>query len=100
MKLLRATILAAALVLGGGAALAQSCGNLCDQEFWQDSSDSEILSEINQSDVNSRDEDGWTPLHAAAESGTPDSIQALIDAGADVNARDNIGWTQIGRAHV
>ena len=37
-------------------------------------------------DVNVRDQDGATPLHAAVEYGIPvDIVQAMIDAGADVN---------------
>ena len=96
MKLIRAAILATALVLGGGAALAQSCGKLCDQEFWSNSSESEILSKIYQSDVNARDEYGYTPLHLAAKHGTPENIQALINVGADVEARTSLKFVFYG----
>ena len=49
-------------------------------------------------DVAARNEDGWTPLHAAASgpvTGYPDDISAVIEAlvaaGADVAARSNSG---------
>jgi len=47
-------------------------------------------------DVNTRNEDGNTPLMLAAD--TEDSIELidlLIKAGADVNAVDNDGWTPL-----
>ena len=47
-------------------------------------------------DVNTADNDGWTPLHvAAAEVGRMDIAQFLVDRGADVHAADNDGWTPL-----
>ena len=47
-------------------------------------------------DVNARDEDGDTPLHAAAAAGdNPDVMRLLLDNGADVNARDKGGNTPL-----
>jgi len=34
-----------------------------------------------------RDEDRWTPPHRAAEHGSPETVAALLDAGADPKAR-------------
>ena len=43
-------------------------------------------------DPNARDENGWTPLLAAATfTANPAVIVALLDAGADSNARDENG---------
>ncbi|RBO78359.1 ankyrin repeat domain-containing protein [Nocardia puris] len=42
-------------------------------------------------DPNDRDNDGVTPLHAAAEGSSVESVRALLDAGADVNAQDSQG---------
>ena len=39
--------------------------------------------------LDTKDDDGCTPLHAAVRS--PDVVAALVRAGADVNARDNAG---------
>jgi len=43
-------------------------------------------------DVNSRDEEGRTPLHRARRI---EVVQLLIEAGADVNAKDNDGATPL-----
>jgi ankyrin repeat protein len=39
------------------------------------------------SPADARQHGGWTPLHAAAQTGDLESAQALIEAGADVSAR-------------
>ena len=46
-------------------------------------------------DVNTRDQDGRTPLMRATERGRIDTMQLLIDAGADVNACDRRGDTAL-----
>jgi len=44
----------------------------------------EVGSELN---IEARDANGWSALHAAADGGTPESVRALLDAGADPGAR-------------
>jgi ankyrin repeat protein len=61
---------------------AQSCDALCDPDFWQTQSNAVINKTIERSDVNARNEYVLTPLHVAAGSETPESLQLLIDAGA------------------
>ncbi|HEX8651669.1 MAG TPA: ankyrin repeat domain-containing protein [Pyrinomonadaceae bacterium] len=46
-------------------------------------------------DVNSRTEDGWTPLMLATIKGYADVARALLQRGADVNARNKKGWTAL-----
>ena len=75
------TLIAVILVGFSNPAFAQSCDALCGPDIWETQSNDQINKTIERSDVNARDEEGWTPLHAAAEFGTPENIQALIDAG-------------------
>ncbi|WMT84150.1 ankyrin repeat domain-containing protein [Wolbachia endosymbiont of Listronotus oregonensis] len=42
-------------------------------------------------DVNSTDENGWTPLHLAAWKGQLDNARLLIEKGADINAENIFG---------
>ena len=49
-------------------------------------------------DPNSREIDGWTPLHQAAQYGTDKIIKSLVQAGANLNARDKNGWSPLHRA--
>ena len=41
--------------------------------------------------IEARDNDGWTPLHLAAESNFIAVARLLIDGGADIEAKDNDG---------
>jgi len=45
-----------------------------------------------------RNKIGWTPLHSAAAFGTPENIQAFLEAGADVMARTKDGDTPLHSA--
>jgi hypothetical protein len=49
----------------------------------------------NKADVNARDHEGWTPLHAAAAKGLADVVEVLLANGADVNAKNNKGQTAL-----
>lgn len=35
--------------------------------------------------LNIQDNDGWTPLHAAARWAQPEAIEALVENGADIH---------------
>jgi ankyrin repeat protein len=52
----------------------------------------------NKADVMTREENGGTPLHFAAESGNKDVAEVLIAHGADVNAKDKSGRTPLHKA--
>ena len=50
-------------------------------------------------DVNAKNTDGSTPLHAAAEfNPSPSVLEVLLKAGADVNAKNTDGWTPLHMA--
>ena len=49
-------------------------------------------------DVNARDDNGWNPLHLAAENGHKEIAELLIAKGADVNAKNKYGDTPLGLA--
>jgi len=49
-------------------------------------------------DVNTRDNDGETPLHEAASEGYLEVARFLVERGADVNAKDNHGLTPLHAA--
>lgn len=64
-----------------------------------DASKNGNLDEVNRliaagADVNTKDDDGTTPLHWAYRS-TVSIIEALVAAGADVNAKENKGRTSL-----
>ena len=46
-------------------------------------------------DLDTRNKDGSTPLHAAAFLCYPEIVQALVDKGADKNVRNNSGSTPL-----
>ena len=54
----------------------------------------------NGSDVNVKDEYGWTPLHSAAIKGDLETVQALLKAGADMTAKDKKGRTSLHSAAI
>ena len=49
-------------------------------------------------DVNSKDKDGWTPLHEAASEGHNKIVELLIAKGADVNVKNDDGKTPLDAA--
>jgi uncharacterized protein len=49
-------------------------------------------------DPNAQDDDGFSPLHFAAQEALPDAVRLLLNAGADPNLEDSFGRTPLGRA--
>ena len=50
---------------------------------------------VNKSNINSKDKEGLTPLHFAADRGYADVACELIAKGADINAVDGSGQTAL-----
>lgn len=48
-----------------------------------------------RANVDAQDNDGWTPLHAAAHWGQKESAEMLLDAMADMDLRNYAGQTCI-----
>ena len=49
-------------------------------------------------DVNAKDDNGWTSLHFAVYYGHKEIVELMIAKGADVNAKDEYGYTLLDRA--
>ena len=63
---------------------------------WKSFSTADVQAMIDAgADVNAKDNDGFTRLHAAAKDGNAEMIPVLVKAGADVHAKDNICWTPL-----
>ena len=95
MKHLLLTTIAAVLLVG--------CGPSAPDLSIHDAAEKGNLEAVKQhlaagTDVNAKDEDGWTPLHEAAIKGQKEIAELLIDKGADVNAKDKNGRTPLCKA--
>lgn len=49
----------------------------------------------NKANVNTKNDDGQTPLHLAAQEERTEAIQLLIEKGADIKAKDNYDQTPL-----
>ena len=49
-------------------------------------------------DIDTQNNEGWSPLHTACEYGGLDIVKMLVRAGAGVRATDNLGWTCLAHA--
>ena len=73
-----------------------SCDKWNTAAFFKHSRLADLLRCLKTKDPNARNENGRTPLHYAAQGGTPSFVVALATAGAHVNARDKRGgWTPL-----
>ncbi|KNC80338.1 hypothetical protein SARC_07296 [Sphaeroforma arctica JP610] len=50
---------------------------------------------IDESQIDTLDEDGWTPLHSASLSGYKDVVELLLAKGADIDVKANDGRTPL-----
>jgi ankyrin repeat protein len=54
-----------------------------------------LIYSLGDTDVNAVDDMGSTPLHAAAQRGSKEMIQFLVDKGARLDVSTNFGWTPL-----
>jgi ankyrin repeat protein len=86
MKHLLLTTIAAVLLVG--------CGPSEAERALLDAAKSGNIEAVKQhltagTDVDARDEDGWTPLHWAVVNGHEETVELLLANGSDVNAKDD-----------
>ena len=69
-------------------------------DFWRGAGVEDVRSELDcGTEIETKDNDGWTPLHlAAALNRQPSVVTLLLDRGADVEAKDDRGATPLFRA--
>lgn len=91
-------VILAAIGIWGVSAMAISpvwasdCMRLCNPQFMQDASPSDIRAEINRgANINGRDDNLNTPLHFASFWGNDRAMRALLAAGANPEIADNAG---------
>ena len=73
---------------------ASECMRLCNPQFMQDASPSDIRAEIDRgANINGRDDNLNTPLHFASFWGNDAAMRALLAAGADPNINTESGLT-------
>ena len=102
MKLLLTTI-AAVLLVGCGESQSPEPStaktpNISIQDAAEDGNIEVVKQHIAAgTDVNAKDEIGWSPLHGAAVKGHKEVAELLIANGADVNAKDGIGGKKTAR---
>jgi ankyrin repeat protein len=74
------------------------CGEIHDAALRGDLAKVKALLKDHPEIVSSKDDNGVTPLHRAAEYGHKDMVELLLANGADVNAQSRNGWTPLNGA--
>ena len=96
MKHLLLTTIAAVLVVGCGESQQLTPAEVELQDAALDGNIEAVKQHIAAgTDVNAKDNDGFTPLHATADRGHKEIVELLIAKGADVNAKADKGFTPL-----
>lgn len=88
--------LACLLFLGSiFAAQAATAGEIQDAAFKGDTKEVRALLDKDPALARAADENGWTPLHAAADAGHTELVKLLVAKGAVIDAKTKVGWTPL-----
>lgn len=73
-----------------------SCSQLCNENWWANSS-LKIIKEklISSKNLNIRDDYGFRPLHFAVQNGEKEKVRLLLSAGVNTNAKTDHGFTPL-----
>ena len=73
-----------------------SCSQLCNENWWANSS-LKIIKEklITSKNLNIRDDYGFRPLHFAVQNGEKEKVKLLLSAGVNTNAKTDHGFTPL-----
>ena len=73
-----------------------SCSQLCNENWWANSSLKIIKEElISSKNLNIRDDYGFRPLHFAVQNGEKEKVKLLLSAGVNTNAKTDHGFTPL-----
>jgi ankyrin repeat protein len=73
-----------------------SCSQLCNENWWANSSLTIIKEKlISSNNLNIRDDYGFRPLHFAVQNGEKEKVQLLLSAGVNTNAKTDHGFTPL-----
>ena len=73
-----------------------SCSQLCNENWWANSSLKIIEAKLTSSkNLNIRDDYGFRPLHFAVQNGEKEKVQLLLSAGVNTNAKTDHGFTPL-----
>ena len=73
-----------------------SCSQLCNENWWANSSLTIIKEKlISSNNLNIRDDYGFRPLHFAVQNGEKEKVKLLLSAGVNTNAKTDHGFTPL-----
>ena len=73
-----------------------SCSQLCNENWWANSSLKIIEAKLTSSkNLNIRDDYGFRPLHFAVQNGEKEKVQLLLSAGVNANTKTDYGFTPL-----
>ena len=82
-----------------GQMLTAGCGELCSEVWWSKATLADLkIYAKDQNVINKKNAYGFSPLHFAVSSNSPQKVELLLNLGANVNAKSHYGFTPIFHA--